>query len=603
MNESKNMNLEESQQEASLENTDVNNLVPEIEEINAEENTIEQQIISADFEEENEQEEVVFDPLSSKEENNSEMDESSQQLERKEDYKNQLENFFAAFNTQSDLEAKLVLAIDFMESSLGLGGTPHFRNFWEARRLSLPLFKENISPNQRNTLWVKFSELSKEARRLKEILDEQSAFAVEQIEIAITALEQEIQNFDEQVSKYSLAENFTFPQFLENKKEFYFQFQKQLNILNTQASRINALRKELLKTEMRIRQKNKFFQRLSSAGDLVFPKRKDLIKQISQEFMKDVEEFISVYFEKENFHNSLYTLREEIKFMQGLAKVLTLNTHSFTQTRMRLSGCWDKIKVEEKSRKKEKAHLKVLFKENADLVREDIKSLNDSIDANTDGNVNQWQNHLNEIVSKMRATELGRDELKELRDELHEVRKKIQDIVKNEENKRLELEEQSKLLKRAKYQGFKDQVAALIAECEPKEVDVIVQERDELFAQIQESTLTKNEKLELERLSKPLRDIITDKKEKALLNLSDDDRQSLSQLQEVLKQRKERKLEIKSRIEVLRKASGSSSLDFEKAMEYTTQVNEEKERLEKINQGIAELEEQINQLKSKIKGK
>jgi len=602
MNESENMNLEESQPEISSENLHDQNLNLENQDVQLTANPEDQEISFDKFEEINEQEELTLDSSEEKEES-IDADEFSLRKEQKDDYKNQLDNFFLAFNSQSDLEAKLVLAIDFMEASLGLGGTPHFRNFWEARRLSLPLFKENISPALRNTSWLKFSELSKEARRLKEILDEQSAFAVEQIEIAITALEQEITQFDEQVNKYTLAENFTFPQFLNTKKEFYFQFQKQLNILNTQASRINALRKELLKTEMRIRQKNKFFQRLSSAGDQVFPKRKDLIKQIRQEFMEDVEEFIKVYFAEENFHNSLYILREEIKSMQGLAKVLTLNTNSFTQTRMRLSGCWDKIKTEEKVRKKEKAHQKVLFKQNAELIREDIKHLNEVVENKTEGNPNTWQNRLSEIVARMRNVELGRDEIKELRDELHETRKKIQDLFKSEETARLEEEEKIKLQKRAKYQGFKDQVEALVASSETYEVGALIEARDTLLAQIQESTLTKSEKQELERLSKSLRDVITEKREQALLNLSDDDRQSLSQLQEVLKQRKERKLEVKSRIESLRKLSSASSLDFEKAMEYTTQTNEEKDRLEKINQGIEELEQQINQLKSKIKGK
>jgi len=600
MNESENMSLEESPQEIFSEELNGQNMNPDGQESPGEGD--DQEVMSDEYEELDQADELSFDVSDEKGEDN-DSNETSHHKDQKQDYKDQLDSFFSVFNAQTDLEAKLILAIDFMESSLGLGGTPHFRNFWEARRLSLPLFKENISPSQRNVLWMKYSELSKEARRLKEILDEQSAFAVEQIEIAITALEQEITQFDEQVNKYYLTENFTFPQFLNAKKEFYFQFQKQLNILNTQASRINALRKELLKTEMRIRQKNKFFQRLSSAGDLVFPKRKDLIKQISQEFMEDVEEFIKIYFTEENSNHSLYMLREEIKSMQGLAKVLTLNTNSFTQTRMRLSNCWDKIKSEEKIRKKEKAHQKVLFKHNADLIRDDIKTLSEVIENKSEGNPNTWQNRLSEIVSRMRNVELGRDELRELREELHEVRKKIQDLFKNEEMSRLEEEEKVKTQKRAKFQGFKDQVENLVASSEQYEMDLLIQEKDQLIAQIQESTLTKNEKVELERLLKPLRDVITDKREKALLDLSDDDRQALSQLQEVLKQRKERKLEIKARIEVLRKASSSSSLDFEKAMEYTTQVNEEKDRLEKINHGIEELEVKINQVKSKIKGK
>ena len=85
---------------------------------------------------------------------------------QKKESKNLLEDFFTSFSEQADSGAKLSLAIDFMESTLSMGESPHFRNFWEARRLALPLFKENISPPQRVQLWAKFSDLSKEARLL-----------------------------------------------------------------------------------------------------------------------------------------------------------------------------------------------------------------------------------------------------------------------------------------------------------------------------------------------------------------------------------------------------------------------------------------------------
>ena len=107
-----------------------------------------------------------------------------------------------------------------------------------------------------------------------------------------------------------------------------------------------------------------------------------------------------------------------------------------------------------------------------------------------------------------------------------------------------------------------------------------------MLAEIHDSSITKNEKQDLERVLKPLKDSITEKKEKALMALSEDDRQALQQLQTILKQRKERRQEVKNQLETLRKASGSSSLDFEKAMSYTTQITEEKERLKKLTKAF-----------------
>ena len=526
----------------------------------------------------------------------------SKKRDHKEGYTAQFEDFKKQFEAQPDLETKLQLAIDFMEASLAQGGSPHFRSFWEARRFCLPLFKENISPAVRSQQWNRYSELSKEARRLKEILDEQSAFAVEQIEIAIQALEKEIDQFSEQVEKAFFAENLVFPQALNDNYQTYENLQKQLNVLNVQASRINALRKELLKTEMRVRQKNKFFQHLSAAGDRVFPKRKELIKGISEQFVGDVDQFIKAHFGQNPSQESLYVLREEIKALQGIAKILTLNTHSFTQTRTRLSECWDLLKVEEKERKKERAHQRVVFKQNADELLQSILTLKEILEKN-EGSLAEAQKTIDNIVAKMRKTELGRDELKTLRESLADVRKIMQDKMKTEEEVRQQQEAERGRQKREKYILLKEKAEQLLEQQELLEVDNLITERDALLAEIHDSSITKNEKQELERVLKPLKDSITEKKEKALMALSEDDRQALQQLQAILKQRKERRQEIKNQLEVLRKASGSSSLDFEKAMSFTAQTNEEKERLEKSNQGIQEIERKIVELQSKIKGK
>jgi hypothetical protein len=110
----------------------------------------------------------------------------------------------------------------------------------------------------------------------------------------------------------------------------------------------------------------------------------------------------------------------------------------------------------------------------------------------------------------------------------------------------------------------------------------------------------KAEKQELERQLKPLRDLISEKKESSLLALSDDDRQTLQQYRDVLKQRLERRQEIKNQMELLRKASGSSGLDFEQAMSYNAQMAAEKERLEKINLGIKEIQDKISEFEMRI---
>src|SRR3990167_6563154 len=103
--------------------------------------------------------------------------------------------FFLIFSEMKDPEEKIRKAIEFMRSRLSLSASPGFRDFWEVRKVCLPLFKENIFPRSRAELWQQYIDLSEEARRLKEILDEQSAFAYEQIDLAVQALVQDLSSY------------------------------------------------------------------------------------------------------------------------------------------------------------------------------------------------------------------------------------------------------------------------------------------------------------------------------------------------------------------------------------------------------------------------
>lgn len=510
-------------------------------------------------------------------------------------HRQQYEQFLSELEKLTDNESKLQFAIDFMEASLAQGGTPHFKSFWEARNICLQIFKENIAPAVRMILWAKYNDLSKEARRLKEILDEQSAFAVEQIEIAVKALETDIVTFDEHLERMAKVDFKIKSMALEKTLSFYEKLQRELNLLNTLASRINSMRKELIRTEMRVRQKNKFFQRLSAAGDKVFPKRKELIKEVSQRFIADVDGFITFHFAKENFDDSLFALREEIKTLQNMAKVLTLNTHSFTHTRMRLSECWDRIKNEDKERKKERAQQKTTFKQNYDESMQKLQEFKQKYEA--EGlSIAEATKQLDELIASIRNLEYGRDEMRTLKAEVQSARKPMLDKMQAQENARLTQDQEREKQRRQKILDIKQQIDDLLKNNEALDADSLEAQRDAVVELVNASSMGKAEKLEIERQLKPLRDIISEKRESSLLTLSDDDRQSLQQLKEVLKQRKERRQEIKSQIDTLRKSAGASGLDFEQAMNFNAQVATEKERLEKINQGVQEVEQKIAQL-------
>ncbi len=519
-----------------------------------------------------------------------EMERQTSEAEMKEPHNQVFEEFLKQLASQPTAEGRLQLAIEMMKSSISQGGSPNFKNFWEARKLCLPLFKDNIPQALRSDLWTTYIELSKEARRLKNILDEQSSFAVEQIDMAISALEKELEQLQDHVLP---AQGVMIPNAFESHQKYYQTVQGELNVLNAQASRINGLRKELIKTEMRVRHKNNLFQRLSSVGDRVFPRRKELIKEVSQRFIQDTDGFVKEHFASEVPHDLLFYLRDQIKALQSLAKELTLNTTSFTKTRHQLSECWDKLKVEEKELKKERAQQRAVFKQNADALQEKIKECGEAFAAGQ-LSTHEAQQNLDEISSTMRQTELGRDEVKALRDEIGGVRQGVLAKLKEEEERRHQHEQDRDRVKKEKLKGLKDRIHELLRSYEKYDADQLSAERDAILAEIQQAPMMKQERQELERLLKPLKDHISEKKEKSLLSLSDDDKASLAQYQTVLEQRLERRQEIKNQLEVLRKAAGSSGNDFAKAMSYQAQIEEEKERLDKINQGIKEIQDKIS---------
>lgn len=502
---------------------------------------------------------------------------------------------------EENVDEKLRHAIDSMEIYLSQGGTPLFKYFWELRKLCLGFFKEAITPSARATLWPRYSHLSKEARRLKEIFDEQSAYAVEQIDMAVSALESEIHHFEEAAAAQS---NIDFPfksKFFDKKKEFYIDIQKQLNLLNAHATRINNLRKELMKTDMRIKHKNKFFQRLSVAGDKVFPVRKELIKKISDRFLTDVESFLIANFSGDQTSAPVFYLREEIKALQSIAKTLTLNTHSFTSTRLRLSESWDKLKVVDKERKKEFAEKKDIFLQNRAEVETKIEALSKKF---KEGELSTGAalKEVDAVQVFMRQAELGRDEVKFLKNALAEVRDLIEGQKNAEEEARLNEEREKVRLKRERLTTVKQEIDDILAGSDQLSAEAINAKQNELIEKVaQLKEVTGRERQELERSLRQLKDIYNAKQEEALLSLSDDDQQALKNLRDVLDQRRSRRKTMKERYDTLRKASGSSGRNIEQALLHDAQVNEEKMRLEQADGGIEEIERKIKDIKSKIK--
>jgi DNA repair exonuclease SbcCD ATPase subunit len=369
-----------------------------------------------------------------------------------------------------------------------------------------------------------------------------------------------------------------------------------LDLLNTLAARVNSFRKEVIRTEMRIRFKNKFFDRLSKAGDKIFPKRKELIRQISTEFLGDVKEFATKHCQAKK-DISIFALQDEIKFLQILAKEMTLDTHAFTETRLELSKCWDFLKECDKERKKEMTEKREFFKKNVELIMDKIKPLAERCQSET-FTMDEAMKQSSDILSFMKTIELGRDEVHFLKDEIAKARTPVYERERKVQQAREKEIEESQRQRRDKIEDFKRRLQETCDQVLEKSVDELLSLKDEFGKQLSALTATHAEKELLEHSLKELRDRIIDKKEKAIASLSDEQKNSLQHLEQMLEEWKEQKQEIRSQLETYRKALAGSGFDFEKAMRYRGLMDEEKVRLDKANHAIEEIETKIEELEN-----
>lgn len=497
-----------------------------------------------------------------------------------------------AFSTP---EEKISYGLQFMRESISQEGSPRFREFWEGRRLVLPFFKENLNPAIRSNLWNEYVELTVEARKLKEILEEQSVFAMEQIDLAIQSMEKEITDFAQALQsapEIVLDQSIT----IQKRASHYQAMQQPLNLLNSLASRLNALRKEVIKTDMRIRFKTKFFKRLSELGDHIFPKRKEWIDQISADFEQDVNHFVTEHFQGSEVVGAPYfAIREEIKALQGMAKIFTLTSGAFTRTRLRLSECWDKVKVLEKEHKKEIFEKRQASSERTAALQAKINLLKEQSPTLSEPELNR---EIDAISQEMRNVPLQREDVRYLREELYKLREPHLAAQEQKAKELLEQEKEKLRIKREQIAAFKDRVAQLLKEGDAFAFDVLQQNFASLEADLSRMDLSKVEKQQMERSLRPLKDLLVDKKEHSLLNLSEDDKKTLENLKLVLQQRKERRQEIKDQLDIYRKLLGGSNLDFEKAIHYQELLEQEKERLEKANLALEEIEQKIREIEA-----
>lgn len=486
--------------------------------------------------------------------------------------------FLAKIEPLGTPEEKLDCTLALMQEILEGGGTHQFRQFWEARRLCLELFQPPIHPTSRVRLWMRYSELCREARRLKELFEEQSSFVTEQVEMAIDAVEDEFSSLEVKLTAMPEIEALRACKSIAGHIDQYQALQHELNYLNSFASRITSLRKEVLKTDIRYKQKARLLQRLRVLGDWVYPRRKQAIHDVSELFLADVASFIQKTFVGELKTHELVAAREEIKTLQTIGKLLTLSTDAFTRTRLQLSESWDSIKTVLKEKKKAQSEQRQAFRFHRETIEGEIERVRAAIEGGT-LKVSDGQKELRTIDTHMRSLSLGHQDVRTLREKLGEIETLIeQKGGADKKPARQEWQEQ-----KAKAHELCVRAEAIIDKS--SEVFEVEEAFDNLLHASNKQSLSKSDRLEFDRLCSKIRGKIETLRAERLSSLAGDEER-----EEERAALDDMRSSIKEQLEVWRKASGGFGCDFSEALRYQELAEEEKARLERIQAMIAELD-------------
>lgn len=491
------------------------------------------------------------------------------------DGRNLPKGFFDEISALSSIDERLERTVGLMQRVLEGGEGVHFGHFWGARNLCLDFFKQPIDPNVRVRLWARYTDLCREAKRLKELFDEQSAFITEQIEKAIFAMEKELAELPSRLATVPPIEALAECHSLQKHLPTYLSLQHELSFLNAYASRISSLRKELVKAEMRVKNKNRLFQHLSALGDAIYPRRKQAMHEVSELFISDVDLFIQSTFVGDLKTFQLFAAKEEIKKLQGVAKILTLTTDVFTRARLQLSTCWDSIQNVVKERKKTQNEQRTIFRRHRDEALQEIADLEKAI---KDGmSIHEVQKRLKEFRTKLHARSLSHQDVRMLRERWNSL-----EVACEEKKAPLPHEgtrdESKKLLE--KFEGC---LAVESVEEQEKMLQDLLHEKSLLL-------LSRAEQLDIELLCSRVRSIIEGKLDEKVTKLSQGD---IETLQKLLGSFEHLRADSRQQVEAWRKASSDSGVDFAQAMRYTEVIEEERSRLGRLEMRIAELEEQL----------
>jgi hypothetical protein len=477
-----------------------------------------------------------------------------------------LEGFFREYEEQwmseKDLESHFTkledkpkaikLGLEAMEEQLAQKSAS-METFWKLKREVFPLFKASFAQIQKQGLWGRYQELIEEAKKLANFRKADAAFDLEQIRISINHMEDKWQaiasvrknRFAKGLSPYLAGKD----GYLNDYKTLYME----MEVVGPLTHEVAALNKELAATSAAFGAKKALFATLSSFGDAVFGRRKELTRkaqELLEEDLAKVESMVEALEKPEEgdlkeFDGQLHLHFKLFKAVQFAMKHFYVQGSFRARWKERLNTMWEKLAGFQEEGKKRLALREQGFEEAKGEALKAFSELEKKAENLDSDSLKVLQKELSQFNSEWDAEKIGLRGVKQLAKEQEGLQEKIKAFILAEKQAKIEQ-------RKKRFEELVSQVEAIISSERElsrfeEQLEPLLSEGRAFASSIQEEKLW--QRLEF---------------------MAEAERISLKELEPFEEYRERRRLaaKIKEQLDHDRKQMGSSYLDIEKGLVY-----------------------------------
>lgn len=474
----------------------------------------------------------------------------------------------------------LKCAFGFLRSCVESDFARTSKEFWQVKQLCLELFKEPMEKAFRAPLWQEFIELLNQAKFAQDLLLENSAFSLDQFELALKGLQSEVASAEElEKSQWHLIDEVGFDGSDSSMQEFLRALNQEISTsqahlahYNNLAVRYRSLKEEIVEASLRAKDRRQLFDKLKAIRVLLFPRRKELIKRVSNLYLEEVYRFVEsskAQLALPKMTRPIYAVRAELKALQKLAQGLTLLPEAFKKARAQLSTLWEELSKLDTKRKARFLEKKEELLANAQALEEKISHIEKSAKGKSLEEIKQL---IRDGKKHIRSQPLLKEDSAAFEKRLFNLQ--VPFIEEEERQKRQR--DEARLIKDQQKQSALEKVESSIEEALSKgeSIDLEGYQRE-----LRAHELSRKERLHFESLFERVQRKLQEQK---LKSLDGDTKAQIALFND-------RKKALQDKLDELKKEKGTKSLDFERALFIEEAISSCKDELHQISEKLDRL--------------